>query len=122
MGLTLTMIKLQTRYGSKARLQPFTKKAVVKFSLKSQLQDQSVLSGPMGWRELARHKLLPNPLTTEEDADGKKVSEMEEEEEQKRMTTKKKQSSKTKKTMKKMRTRSMHGKDSVKWKPFLMHL
>jgi hypothetical protein len=38
-GLTLTMIKLQTRYGSKARLQWFTKKVVVKFSLKSRLQD-----------------------------------------------------------------------------------
>jgi hypothetical protein len=76
------MIKLQTRYGSKAKLQPFTKRAVVKFSLKSRLQDQSVLPGPMGLRELARHELLPNPLTAEKDADGKKVSEMEEEEEQ----------------------------------------
>ena len=33
----------------------------------------------MGCRELASHNLFPNPLTTEEDADGKKVSEMEEE-------------------------------------------
>jgi hypothetical protein len=74
------MIKLQTRYGSKARLQWFTKKAVVKFSLKSRLQDQSLLPGPMGRRELARHELLPNPLTAEEDADGKKVSGMKEKE------------------------------------------
>jgi hypothetical protein len=61
-------------------------------------------------------------LTAEEDADGKKVSEMEEEQEQKRSTTKKKKRSKTKKTMKKMQTKSMHGKDSINWKPILMHL
>jgi hypothetical protein len=61
-------------------------------------------------------------LTAEENADGKKVSEIEQEEEQKRRTTKKKKRSKTKKKTKKMRTGSMHGKDFVKWKPFLMHL
>jgi hypothetical protein len=121
MGLTLTMINLQPRYGSKARLQPFTKKAMVKFSLKSRLQDQSILPGAMGRRELARHELLPNPLTAEEDADGKKVSKMEEEEEEKRKTTRNKKKSKTKKTIKKMRIGFMHGKDSVRWKPFLMH-
>ena len=47
---------------------------------------------------------------------------MEKQEKHKRRTTKKKKKSKTKKMMKKMRIGSMHGKDSVKWKPFLMHL
>ena len=55
---------------------------------------------------------------------------MEKQEKHKRRTTKKKKrsktkkmmKSKTKKMMKKLRIGSMHGKDSVKWKPFLMHL
>ena len=76
----------------------------------------------MGQRELKKHKLLPNPKSTEEHADGKKVREMEDEEQQKKRTTKKKNKSKTKNTMGKMRIGSMHGKDSVRWKPLLMHL
>jgi hypothetical protein len=47
---------------------------------------------------------------------------MEKQEKHKKRTTKKKKRSKTKKMIKKMRIGSMHGKDSVKWKPFLMHL
>jgi hypothetical protein len=47
---------------------------------------------------------------------------MEKQEKHKRRTTKKKKKSKTKKMMKKMQTGSMHGKDSIKRKPCLMHL